>query len=125
MGAIAGISAKGSYNVDALMDLMLDSLKHRGTVNEKTTLKQGDYESKIGCAAHTNDRLQLVQSEGTGVVLDGSFFEHSECTGADFVHERLKRTPSSLKALKDTLAEVGGFACIASSQETDLRSQRC
>lgn len=113
MGAIAGISTKGNNNADALMELMLDSLKHRGACNERATLKNGDCELKVGFAAHTSDRQQLIKSERTAVVLDGSLFEHPECSGADIVHQRLERTLSHLKALKDILDEVGGFACIA------------
>jgi asparagine synthase (glutamine-hydrolysing) len=117
LGAIAGISTKGTYNVDALMGLMLDSLRHRGTANERTTLKEGDCKSALGCAAQTRDCLQLTQSETTAVVLDGSFFEHPNFGGAEFVHQRLARSPSTLRALRDTLTEIGGFACIVAHKK--------
>jgi asparagine synthase (glutamine-hydrolysing) len=117
LGAIAGISAKGSYNVDVLMERMLDSLRHRGTANERITLNLGNYKFALGCAAQTKELLQLAQSQATAVAVDGSFFEHPDFGGAEFVHQRITRARSNLKALKGTLVEIGGFACIVARKK--------
>jgi len=112
LGAIVDVTTNGGHNTESLLELMLDSLKHRGTIHEKRTLKEDGYTSILACATHKSDPPELAQSQTTAVVVDGSFYEHPECGAAEFVHERVAKSSSNLKPLKQILTEIGGFACI-------------
>jgi asparagine synthase (glutamine-hydrolysing) len=117
LGAIAGISGKTGDDLDALMELMLDSMRHRGAFHEKASLREDDHNSIIGVATHTSDSHKVAQSAATAVVFDGSFYEHPDYQAADFIHERIATSSSKPTAMKQTLVEIGGFACIVACKK--------
>ncbi|HUK27239.1 MAG TPA: asparagine synthetase B [Candidatus Acidoferrales bacterium] len=112
MSAIVGITANKNANVEVLLEEMLDSLKHRGTIRENGMLTTNGCNSILGCATHNQHSPILGRSQTTTVVVDGSFFEHSEFGAAEFVRNLMAGSSSSLNALRQAVSEIGGFACI-------------
>ena len=117
MGAIACIATKGNDSADGLLDLMLDSMRHRGDVREVTSAKLGSYRLAIGCASKGSDTPHLSKSDVSAVAIDGSFFEHPNDRASDFLFRSVTNSPSTSLALKHTLLEIGGFSCIVAAKE--------
>ena len=91
---------------------MLDSLKHRGPIRENITLSTSNSKTMVACCAQSGHPPGLIRSKTTTVVANGSFFEHPESGAAEFVQSRIAKSSASLSALKETVEEIGGFACV-------------
>ena len=102
-GLAAAIS--NSNNVNALVDDMLSSLKHRG--RDLTIIhanKQGQ-DLAMGCASNSN-RQRILESEDAAVALDGAFFSKSDTTQMDTALRQSRMSFTKLVMLPGAFAEL-------------------
>ena len=92
-------------------------MRHRGDSREVASLRVGGYGLGIGCAAQTGDIPQISKSEKFTVAIDGSLFEHPESRASNFVSQMIANAPSTTKAVRDVLVEIGGFAGVVADEE--------
>ena len=80
MTALAAAISNGSYEVSALVEEMLATLKHRGSHARFFHSNNRGQNLTIGCASNSN-RQRLFESERAALALDGTFFSKERMWG--------------------------------------------
>ncbi len=120
MGAIAGVIASGSEDVEALLEDMLRSLVHRGAHAKTTTVetsKRYGFYSAIGCLSHYDLEAQIAESRTTAVAIDGALFETHKRGTARIIHDRLTKSHSIPSIIRTIMKEPGAFAGLFTHQK--------
>jgi len=111
LGAIAAAFTKGPRDAEALVEIMLRAMKHRGAKPRTMRVAEdGKANLSVGYISQRAIEAQVFETNGTATMLDGSIFRTPHA--ARFAHTRLTRNLSVAKGARSLLGEPGAFACV-------------
>ena len=117
MTGIIGVWTDSAGDPSAITDVMLNALKHRGTIRRIELVgRRKNRTVSLGFLSHEDTSRALVCSGDTGVALYGSFYGRRDGSDADYILRQVEAR-SCGRALRKITNEIGGFAGIVAKSD--------
>ena len=112
MTGIIGVWTDSAGDPSAITDVMLNALKHRGTIRRVESVGTGKNQTvSLGSLSHEATASALVRSRETGVAFYGSFYDRRDGSDANYILRQVEAR-SVDRTLHKITNEIGGFAGI-------------